>query len=93
LIKLIEEVGFIVATRQMNVKPREKVTLGALARIERLDFRLPVEIGDVVAVRGGVTYATPHSCQVALNLEATRVMNPNSGRDEGRRLTNTAKLW
>lgn len=91
LIKMVEEAGFVVAMRQMNLKSPKNVVLAGLARIEKLDFLLPVNVGDVVDVRGGVSFATAHSCQVTLEVEATRVLNPNSA--EGHRLTNLAKLW
>ena len=51
LIKLMEEAGFVAATRQIAFANAGgggdrggACMLGALARIERLDFLLPVEV-------------------------------------------------
>jgi len=100
LIKLMEEAGFVAATRQIAFanaaggtanKPAGRM-LGALARIEQLDFLLPVEVGDVVEIKGGVDFASAHSCRVSLELSAAHTVQLDK-KERGMRLTNRAKFW
>ena len=48
MIRLMEEAGFVAATRQVAFSDGEKSgdggKLGALAKIEHLDFLSPVEV-------------------------------------------------
>jgi len=108
LMRLMEEAGFVAATRQINVPFAFAVTstttpsfvrLGALARIEQLDFLAPVEVGDVVEIKGGVDFVTRHSCRVSLQVSTVRAVrdptsvNETSEKTGTKSLTNQAKLW
>lgn len=99
----MEEAGFVAFTRQISFgnasgagsapeRPSSNGVLGALARIERLDFLLPVEVGDVVQIEGEVDFATEHSCRVSLEISAAHLRQPEV-KERRMRLTNRARLW
>merc|ERR1719334_1140281 len=95
LIRLMEEAGFVAATRQIAFSGDGGGgggKLGALVRMDHLDFLAPVEVGDVVEVSGGIDFASPRSCRVSLQLTAASVVQPQK-KERGKRLTNKANLW
>lgn len=88
-LKLIEEAGYIIATRHCNkTKPnKESKYNAALARVERTDFLQPVYIGEVVQVHAELGYPSKHSLEVKVSVWAENLMTGS------RRLTNRAALW
>lgn len=89
ILKLIEEGGFIIATRHCN-KNRlkdDELVLAALARVERTDFLLPMYIGEVAQVHVELGYASKRSLEVKAFVWAENLGTGN------RRLTNSASLW
>jgi len=89
-LKLIEEGGFIIATRHCNMngsKDHNKPVLAALARVERTDFLQPMYIGEVAQVHVELGYASKHSLEVKAFVWAENLVTGS------RRLTNRASLW
>lgn len=89
-LKLIEEGGFVIATRHCNkhaIGDNKQPVIAALARVERTDFLEPMYIGEVAQVYVELGYASKHSLEVKAFVWAE---NLTSGR---RRLTNRACLW
>lgn len=87
-LKLIEEAGYIIATRHCNkAKSTESQYNAALARVERTDFLQPSYIGEVVQVHADLGYASKHSLEVKVSVWAENLMTGE------RRLTNRAALW
>ncbi|KAK3741402.1 hypothetical protein QZH41_018040 [Actinostola sp. cb2023] len=88
-LKVIEEAGYIIATRHCN-KTRSSPNThynAALARVERTDFLQPVYIGEVVQVHAELGYASKHSLEVTVCVWAENLVTGS------RRLTNRASLW
>lgn len=90
-LKLIEEGGFIIATRHCNKNGSRgvdhKPMLAALARVERTDFLQPMYIGEVAQVHVELGYASKHSLEVKAFVWAENLVTGS------RRLTNRASLW
>ena len=89
-LKLIEEAGFIIATRHCNKNGRKRgpePILAALARVERTDFLQPMFIGEVAQVHVELGYASTHSLEVQACVWAENLITGS------RRLTNRASLW
>ena len=89
ILKLIEEGGFIIATRHCNKNRRkdDEVVFAALARVERTDFLLPMYIGEIAQVHVNLGYASKRSLEVKAFVWAENLGTGN------RRLTNSASLW
>ncbi|PFX14919.1 cytosolic acyl coenzyme A thioester hydrolase-like [Stylophora pistillata] len=88
ILKLIEEGGFIIATRHCNRnRSKEEPVLAALARVERTDFIQPMFIGEVAQVHVQLGYASKRSLEVKASVWAENVLTGS------RRLTNRASLW
>ena len=89
ILKLIEEGGFIIATRHCNKNRRkdDEVFLAALAHVERTDFLLPMYIGEIAQVHVELAYASKRSLEVKAFVWAENLGTGN------RRLTNSASLW
>ena len=89
ILKLIEEGGFIIATRHCNKNRRknDEVVLAALAHVERTDFLLPMYIGEIAQVHVELAYASKRSLEVKAFVWAENLGTGN------RRLTNSASLW
>lgn len=88
-LKLLEEAGYIIATRHCN-KNRPISTdkfYAALARVERTDFLQPLYIGEVVQVHAELGFASKHSLEVKVSVWAENLVTG------ARRLTNRAALW
>ena len=88
VLKLMEEGGFIIATRHCNKNRSEgEPVIGALARVERTDFLQPMYIGEVAQVHVELGYASKRSLEVKAFVWAENLATGN------RRLTNRASLW
>ena len=88
ILKLIEEGGFIIATRHCNRnRTKDEPVLAALARVERTDFIQPMFIGEVAQVHVQLGYASKRSLEVKASVWAENVLTGS------RRLTNRASLW
>ena len=89
ILKLIEQAGAIVSGRHCNTtSDEEKIPLvTVLARVEHMDFYQPMYVGEIAQLHAAVTYTSPHSVEVTVDVWAENVL---TGR---RRHTNTATLW
>ena len=88
ILKLIEQGGFIIATRHCNKNGKEATpVLAALVRVERTDFLQPMYIGEVAQVHVELGYASRHSLEVKSFVWAENLVTGS------RRLTNLASLW
>ncbi len=88
VLKLIEEGGFIIATRHCNKNgSKDEPVIAALARVERTDFLQPMYIGEVAQVHVELGYASKRSLEVKAFVWAENLVTGN------RRLTNRASLW
>lgn len=89
ILKLIEQAGYIVATRHCNkgIDDTRTPLLTVLARVDHMDFHQPGYIGEVAHIQAAVTYTSPHSIEVTVDVWAENVLRGI------RRHTNTATLW
>ena len=90
ILQLIEQAGWISATRHCNAlrnaQSTSPVTTG-LARLEHVDFVRPMHIGNVALVHASVSYASAHSLMVSVHVESEDVMRAR------KETTNRATLW
>ena len=87
-LKMIEQAGNIVATRHCNKeKGSGNAVLTVLARADHIDFLQPMYVGEISQLQAAVTYTSPRSMEVTVDVWAENVL---SGI---RRHTNTATLW
>ena len=97
ILKLIEKAGFIVSCRHCNQSSSNDKEGGesvnkdplttVLVRLEHMDFRQPMFVGEVAQLQAAVTYTSPHSIEVTVDVWAENVITNQ------RRHTNTATLW
>ena len=97
ILKLIEKAGFIVSCRHCNQpsstnkeggeSTNKKPVTTVLVRLEHMDFRQPMFVGEVAQLQAAVTYTSPHSIEVTVDVWAENVITNQ------RRHTNTATLW
>ncbi len=89
ILKMIEHAGHIVANRHCNRdrKEDELPITTALVRLEKMDFHQPMLVGEVAQLQAAVTYTSPHSLGVVVDVWAENVLTGE------RRHTNTAYLW
>ena len=89
ILSMIEQAGFIVATRHCNnnATAGAKPLLGVLARVEHTDFLQPMYIGELSKLQARVTYTSAHSIEVTADVWAE---NLTTGEV---RKTNQAILW
>lgn len=89
ILKLIEQAGGIVSGRHCNRASRSgsDQLITALARVEHMDFYQPMYVGEVAQLHAAVTYTSPHSCEVKVDVWAENILTGD------RRHTNTAILW
>ena len=89
ILKLIEEAAAVVASRHCNQRREGSSSplVAVLARVEHMDFHQPMFVGEVAQLQAAVTYTSPHSMEVAVDVWAENVLTGN------RRHTNTAMLW
>ena len=92
ILKLIEKAGFIVSCRHCNSpsssdsKVKDPLTT-VLVRLEHMDFRQPMFVGEIAQLQAAVTYTSPNSMEVTVDVWAENVITNQ------RRHTNTATLW
>lgn len=90
ILKLIEEAGIVIATRYCNkqaVSSQVNPVIAALARVEGMDFLLPMHIGEVAEVIAEIRYTAPHSLEVIVDVWAEDILHGT------KRFTNKATLW
>ena len=91
ILKLIEQAGAIVSARHCNSSSdSRKATeplVTVLARVEHMDFYQPMYVGEIAQVHAAVTYTSPRSVEVSVDVWAENVLTGS------RRNTNRAKLW
>ena len=91
ILKLIEKAGFIVSCRHCNGPSSDKETkeplTTVLVRLEHMDFRQPMFVGEIAQLQAAVTYTSPNSIEVTVDVWAENVITNQ------RRHTNTATLW
>ena len=91
ILKLIEKAGFIVSCRHCNDPSSDKETkeplTTVLVRLEHMDFRQPMFVGEIAQLQAAVTYTSPNSVEVTVDVWAENVITNQ------RRHTNTATLW
>lgn len=89
ILKMMEHAGHVVANRHCN-RDREGSSspiTTALVRLEKMDFHQPMLVGEVAQLQAAVTYTSPHSVEVTVDVWAENVITGE------RRHTNTGSLW
>ena len=76
ILKLIEQAGAIVSVRHCNsTSGSGKAPLVmALARVEHMDFYQPMYVGEIAQLHAAVTYTSPHSVEVTVDVWAENVL-------------------
>lgn len=87
ILRLIEEAGFIVATKHCNKYDTQIQSFCVLARVERTDFLQPMYVGELAHLSAKILYCSQHSLEVKVFVEAENIFSGN------KRLTNKATLW
>ncbi len=92
ILKLIENAGSVVASRHCNHRghsesPSHGPVVTVLVRVDHMDFHQPMFVGEVAQLQAAVTYTSPHSLEVTVDVWAENVLTGV------RRHTNTASLW
>ncbi|XP_064642418.1 cytosolic acyl coenzyme A thioester hydrolase-like [Lineus longissimus] len=90
ILKLMEEAGVVIATRYCNrqaVSSKANPVIAALARVESMDFLLPMHIGEVAEVMAEIRYTASHSLEVIVDVWAEDILHGT------KRFTNKATLW
>eukprot|EP00047_Mylnosiga_fluctuans_P015177 m.43978 g.43978 ORF g.43978 m.43978 type:complete len:355 (+) comp5807_c1_seq1:64-1128(+) len=86
LLHLVDQVGFLAATRYAN-QGADEARVATLARIEQCEFHSPMHIGELAQAHAEVTHVSAHSMEVVVTVTA---VNPLTGKE---RRTNTARAW
>ena len=88
ILKMVEQAGNIVATRYCN-KDRggNDPVITVLVRADHIDFLQPMYVGEISQLQAAVTYTSPRSMEVTVDVWAENVLTGI------RRHTNTATLW
>ena len=89
ILSLIEQAGYIVATRHCNnnLAAGAKPLVGVLARVEHTDFLQPMYIGELSKLQARVTFTSARSIEITADVWAE---NLTTGEI---RKTNQATLW
>lgn len=87
ILKMVEQAGNIVATRYCNKGGRKDPVITVLVRADHIDFLEPMYVGEVAQLQAAVTYTSPRSMEVTVDVWAENVLTG------ARRHTNTATLW
>eukprot|EP01084_Bolivina_argentea_P188074 323851_1 len=92
ILKMISHVGFLSATRFINKNINEPNDnnyeyRGVLVRMEQMNFKLPMYIGEICICNANVTFTSNQSLEVQVTVIAE---NATSGQ---RRITNSAHMW
>ena len=88
ILKLIDQAGFLAATKYANQNraPKDRL-MAVLARIEECAFLRPMKVGEVSECEAVVTYVSTHSVEVLVNVYASNALTGE------RKHTNAARLW
>eukprot|EP01083_Nonionella_stella_P271114 918421_1 len=94
-LKMIGHVGWLSATQYLNrniIESESKQDTndyyrGVLVRMEEMNFKLPIFIGEICICDAKVTFTSNHSFEVQVTVTAENAM---SGE---KRVTNSARLW
>jgi acyl-CoA hydrolase len=78
LLQLIEQTGYIAATKYANISRPEALRVqqplsAALVRVEHLDFLKPMHIGNLAQFAAQVTYVGPQVMEVIVTLPAQKI--------------------
>ena len=88
ILKMVEQAGDIVATRHCNKDRGGKdPVITVLVRADHIDFLQPMYVGEISQLQAAVTYTSPRSMEVTVDVWAENVLTGI------RRHTNTATLW
>lgn len=91
ILKLIENAGGIVASRHCNKygssNSNQKGIVCVLARVDHMDFHQPMFVGEIAQLQAAVTYTSPHSMEVTVDVWSENLLTGQ------KRHTNTARLW
>lgn len=92
ILSMIEQAGFVVATRHCNNNKTKKTAdakplIAVLARVEHTDFLQPMYIGELSKLQARVTFTSAHSIEITADVWAE---NLTTGEV---RKTNQATLW
>lgn len=88
ILRALEECGYIATSRYVSkVKTNQTRPTVGLARVDRVDFRNPVSIGEVLEMEAKLTFAFKHSMEVSVDVFSE---NLQTGV---RKKTNAARLW
>mmetsp|Transcript_39710 Transcript_39710/g.55135 ORF Transcript_39710/g.55135 Transcript_39710/m.55135 type:complete len:362 (-) Transcript_39710:148-1233(-) len=92
ILKLVEMVGWIAATRFVNRSDSEdkSTTNGVMlltARLERMSFLAPLYVGEVASLSAKILFCSGRSVEVMVTVEAEDVLHAK------RRTTNTAVIF
>lgn len=93
ILKMIEMSGYIAATKHCNSTSSggggdgNSGAHAVVARIDHMDFWKPMFIGEVAKLEATVRFASAHSAEVVVTVEAENVVTGE------RRMTNRATLW
>lgn len=101
ILQLIEQAAAVAASRHANSCPGEAQPderpdgsqrpsaplWAALARVEHMDFRQPMHVGELARAQARVVYASPHSMAVSVRVWAEDYIKGTT------RVTNDALLW
>lgn len=88
MLKLVDHAAHVVANRHCNRNSTDGTpVLTVLARVDHMDFHQPMYVGELAQLQAAVTYTSPHSLEVTVDVWAENVISGN------RRHTNAATLW
>jgi acyl-coenzyme A thioesterase 7 len=89
ILQMIEQAGWISATRHCNSNgnPASERLIGALVRLEHIDFMKPMHIGSVATLDAVVAYTSARSLMVKVTVYAEDVFKCT------KHVTNRAVLW
>ena len=88
ILKLVEQAGNIVTTRHCNKgRGGKDPVITVLVRADHIDFLQPMYVGEISQLQAAVTYTSPRSMEVTVDVWAENVLTGT------RRHTNTATLW
>ena len=89
-LELMSQAGYIATSRHCSAvthsEDRSALTVG-LARVSHINFYEPMYVGNVAELQAAVTYTSPRSMEVTVDVWAE---NLKSGR---KKCTNTGTLW
>lgn len=88
IMKMIEQAAYIAASRHLKRDAEFGGTLfAALARLDHMDFLLPMKIGDVAILSCKISFTAARSMEIQVKVER------ESMAQSTRQVTNRATLW